>query len=706
MKKKILFALLGLLAAVALGGCTFYIDDGGYGTSYATIYDCKAVAGDGEVAVFWTVSKATPVTLSIYEDDVLGFEHSYEASVTNELITGLTNGKTYKFVVSNSYSSKSDTVVPSVEAAAQNTYMVDASSTYVDEIPADKTFVHLLNASEKTIVYANINTTDSALSSTYARTYMATTDNAYTFDSGKSPVTFSAQRVGARSAAEAVESDLPFIRHFVPPETVIYEGQSRSSSSTSDNFNIDFVKNNAISEDQLKNGTYYRYVSLDNSVNLNSFSAKKVTLRAIGKNTSEVKCLVWVDDDSYDSSSSSGKKVNYEVAKNLADTFAAYCDLERQVFGSESDVFVGGTPFSSASKTENYVNIVVYDIGKDYSYQVENQCGVVGYFYSRDYYMTNANVRGAKSSNEGKYFYIDAPFCNYNASKSTSRSYDYSGNNGKVSGTVISTLFHEFQHMINFNQKNILRSFEDVPTWYNEMLSMLAEDMMQNVLVLTNGEAPRGSRLPAFNLYYWLSGTTDYLDGSNAVISYSSAYAFGAWLSRTYGGPEFVSKMSRNEKVGMDSILAAVQEKLGSSETMTKEKLLNLYVQACVFRTKFSSNADHTFPSFYKDAGGEISYGGQTVSMSKINLFATMYKYNVGETDTTPYYGPLLFSPTYQVEVRPNGFVLHSLGTVAKGQNDVTLVFSPNVYSNEKANQLVIYVQDEFSNKTADPLSE
>ena len=58
------------------------------------------------------------------------------------------------------------------------------------------------------------------------------------------------------------------------------------------------------------------------------------------------------------------------------------------------------------SSTGTKINIVVYDIGNDYSLSENQKCGIVGYFYAKDYFY-NYSEKGV-TSNNGKYFYIDS----------------------------------------------------------------------------------------------------------------------------------------------------------------------------------------------------------------------------------------------------------------------------------------------------------
>ena len=698
--KLMVTLLCGVFMTLSFTGCIF---DFSGGSRYGEILDCAAVAGDGVAVISWTMRGSSSVHLAAYVNGEVAFSVDEAAGVTNEIAVGLTNEIEYTFVVSNSRGEKSATVTPSVEEGSRNTYVANISSGgYVHEIPAGKTFVRILNAAGKTVEFANINMTDEVLDATYPRVLVDSTEGAFS-DTQTHPEV--AERYATVSSSRSV-SVLPQeyaspVRHFKEPASIHIDAGSRSIAGYTDNFNIEDIEDGTVTEYEINRGDYYKYVWLDSNVNMDSYSVKKVTLRALGRDDSNaLKCLVWVEDSCYRSSgTASGKYVTRDIARDIATRFARYCDHERAVFGTEANEFKdlnAPNDFATCCDTKEYVNIVIYDIGNDFG--KSSQCGVAGYFYAKDYCGWDGyeDSHAGSISNKGKYFYVDSGYCNYNSASSD----HYSGLGNAVSDTAVSTLFHEFQHMINYNMKYECK--ED-PAWYNEMLSMLAEDMMQDILGLSSEDSPRGDRLPTFNKYYWMSGVTDYLDGSNSILSYSSAYAFGAWVARTYGGPQLVSKMSRNDSVGLESVLAAIREQTGVSKTA--EQLLGEYVQACMFRTEFANDASHSLPTFFRD-GGTLTAEGQTSSITKINLFGENYAYYPFSNSNAIYYGPLLFTSTQKMSVRPTGFILHSIGTLASDKNDVMLVFTPQMYSDEDANRLFVYIQDSFSNTSPDTLSE
>jgi hypothetical protein len=134
--------------------------------------------------------------------------------------------------------------------------------------------------------------------------------------------------------------------------------------------------------------------------------------------------------------------------------------------------------------------------------------------------------------------------------------------------------------MIDYNTKNIKHN-KSADTWWAEMMSMLCEDMMQEKLGIDDKNSPKG-RLTSFNMYYPLVGLEYRTDNdSYKSLSYSTAYAFGCWLVRNYGGTSLIQKMSQSAYVDDDAILDALQACGYSIATM--EDLLKLYTESLIF---------------------------------------------------------------------------------------------------------------------------
>ena len=411
-----------------------------------------------------------------------------------------------------------------------------------------------------------------------------------------------------------------------------------------------------------------RKIYVDDDVNLNSYSQKTATLRAIGLN-----CYVWVISDDYTKTQTTDKMK--EIAETFRDKFEAFYPIETNVFGKESDMLIASnssaTKLSSAaslsmsdySATGTKINIVIYDIGADYD--SKTQCGVLGYFYAKDYFSRTSGTGSVVDySNQGKYFYIDA----YYAVNETN--------------TTISTLVHEFQHMINYGVKDIEKDITP-DTAYNEMLSMLCEDMMADYLGLGDDESVKAERLPYFNTSYFLSGIREYRNDGYAALSYSTSYGFGSWLCRQYGGAALVNAIMSNDYVDNDSLVSAVNSVNGKNYTF--DDLFKQFLIAC-------TSKDGTY-THNKDAAQTVTYGSgdsaYTYPMTKINLWSSAYSYPTEQNgflvsgqenaaykpNQSAYTGPFLWSTSYGLSLRPNyGILLYQLGTTS--DDTLTLTFS------------------------------
>ena len=160
-------------------------------------------------------------------------------------------------------------------------------------------------------------------------------------------------------------------------------------------------------------------------------------------------------------------------------------------------------------------------------------------------------------SNERLIFFMDSP---YLASRT--------GPTWKVTdprpSVIIGTLAHEFQHMIHFYQKPILRDGSSA-AWLNEMASEVAEDLIADKLMI---DGPRGvdyddptagepdnlrGRLPEYNFFNDIRVTS----WEDDIANYSINYALGAYLARTYGAEVF-SRIVQSDAYGVEAIEGAL----------------------------------------------------------------------------------------------------------------------------------------------------
>lgn len=547
----------------------------------------------------------------------------------------------------------------------------------------DNTSVTIDNVLDKEIIFVKFNNSNNVIQRSDQRTLyypngIDTSSDKIESYGGSNSYSYRSLSDAADKAAAVAQGPVHF-EHNENYGPVYAAPSSRAVSTNSVNY-TDFTKG------------YRRNFWADTDISSSiSYEQKTFTLRA--RNSS---CLVWVADDCYMVGElACGSKVTKEIAESIADTFAKHCDFERKVFGTESSMMIDEKNYAkidmaSESDTGTLVNILLYDIGDDYS--SSNASGVIGYFSSKDYYVrrpsAEGNTKPLRYSNEGKFFYIDAPFCNYDSSATGSFKF---GGTGGVSQTVISTLFHEFQHMINFGNKVIEGGVSDNPSWHNEMLSMLAEDLMAQQLGLDAKENVAANRIPLFNRAYYNSGLTEYLkDTGKSIYSYSTAYAFGAWIAREYGGPAFIENMSKNAKTGMDSITDAIYATTGKS--VSPLVLYKKFIQACVYRNTFAQT--YGYPTLYKSIDSRKFADGISAGLGRIDIFSSDYKYPYYDRSSDYYTGPCLISYDASGELRPYGFTIHYVGRAIS--DTVVLEFSQRQAGGE---QIMIYVQDSFTNK-------
>lgn len=449
-----------------------------------------------------------------------------------------------------------------------------------------------------------------------------------------------------------------------------------SSSSRFASQSLSSVSANSLSAEKTWSVGETKSIYVDTDTSMSTFSQKSATLRAKSDN-----CYVWVVDDYY-SESAGGAKVGTAIAEKYAEKFEEMYPYITKVFGDESDEIINLSSdaivdIKTLSDTGEKINIVVYDIGSDYG--KSSQTGVVGYFYSKDYYYAspaylalNSGYELIGKSNVGKYFYIDSVYANSNFSD------------------TISTLAHEFQHMVNFNQKD-MTSLKSVlagtssktlssDSNYNEMLSMLCEDMLQGKLGLDDSASPK-SRIQTFNAYYWLSGMREYRNDENAVLSYCTAYAFGSWLARQYGGAALVKEISTNSYVGNDSIVNAVNALNENSKTFD-----DLFAEFTVAVTGIYSSHSSVY-THNQNAAQKISYSSYYYPMTAFDLWSSSFclanttfqsEMNSYKYSRYDFYGPYVFSNYVSgVDLRPEyGMIIHGVGKYGSNVKSDTLTFS------------------------------
>jgi Big-like domain-containing protein len=249
--------------------------------------------------------------------------------------------------------------------------------------------------------------------------------------------------------------------------------------------------------------------------------------------------------------------------------------LDVQNFGPPSDVDTNGRIAILFTPTVNAVPIAA---------------GVVlGLFSARDLFP----VSQCTASNEGEMFYMPVP----DPSSTINSKYT---NKENLSRTVLATLVHEFQHLINAGQRFINPMevpFEEV--WLNEGLSHIAEELLYYHV---SGNAPRSNIDLAL-----LRSTQEQLD---AVNTYQLDNLVRLLLYME--SPETNSPFSQEDGLEMRGaiwqLLRYAADRKGGSEQSTWFSLVNttLAGQAnfnAVFGNIINTTRDWAIAQFADDAG-------------------------------------------------------------------------------------------------------
>jgi hypothetical protein len=330
---------------------------------------------------------------------------------------------------------------------------------------------------------------------------------------------------------------------------------------------------------------------------------------------------IWVADDCWDATAPLWRtyRITQAMVNALADTFLlAGGNTFDDIYDWVTDMLGpewGPTGFADLIPANDEITILLCDIENDDS---ENG-GVVGYFWSKDNYTTAYETY----SSERVMFTIDAVM--------------YA--NGDIPGLanwqptdywpeeIYSTLAHEFQHMIHFYQRGVLRdAMSGGDTWINEMASQVVEDLLADKM---NVIGPRGvdgtdgsagaagnteGRLPWFNAYNDVS-LADW-GGTDVYASYSITYAFGAWLARNYGGAMLMNRLMQCTTTGRTSIEDIVSQATGKAEYFPR--LMQRWSAA-----QLLSDATDAPPGYQYNTGTffDSTVSTATYRLGSINLF-------------------------------------------------------------------------------------
>jgi hypothetical protein len=250
--------------------------------------------------------------------------------------------------------------------------------------------------------------------------------------------------------------------------------------------------------------------------------------------------------------------------QNLGETFDEFhYPIDTTAFGRESDL-------------DN--NQVVIALMTDAVNALTSDCSdgrVVGYFFGGDLLVNFAN------SNKSEVFYALVPHPSTSGCSAVSRQ--------SVVNNLKPTLIHEFQHMISFNQRALVRSGQSEETWLNEALSHFAEELAGRLI-------PSSECTPTFpscrsqyssgnllNVYDFMQEPEDeflLFPGNGSLDERGAAWVFLRWTldqfaSDTILGTATTRQLVQTTALGAANVVAATG---GNFQTMVAQYLMALYL--------------------------------------------------------------------------------------------------------------------------------
>ncbi len=394
---------------------------------------------------------------------------------------------------------------------------------------------------------------------------------------------------------------------------------------------------------------------LEKDLSKSTIATKRKVVKNISTKYGKKSLNIWVSDDSFGENCSKRYCIKDYMLKELANSFLQdgenndIYDWVTNIFGEEW----GEVGKSSLINKSNEITILLTDINND------NRAidGVSGYFYAKD------NYRKAvyEGSNERVMFYIDAVlFASYYGKDK------WSIENPQTK-KILSTLSHEFEHMIQFYQKNVLQNNEGLKPWIDEMLAISTEDIIATKLKsdgirsvsYIRGDAGEDynqyGKFPLFNkninqtLPIWTNKKEDY-----AMVS-----SFGAYLTRNYGGAKLLHDILHNKYSDEKAIVYAVNKS-------SLDKDFYTIMQDWGIAVLLSSNTDVDIDSGYLYNLGDfiyIEYNDNIYSLGSINFFK--------------YYGrPNISKKLDSIEPKSN---LYYKVPIKNGMADINIEKNPNI---------------------------
>lgn len=383
---------------------------------------------------------------------------------------------------------------------------------------------------------------------------------------------------------------------------------------------------------------------------------------------------IWVATDCL-APSQKASSVTLEMAKTLAYNFIAPLQknassdiyhLCTSILGKEwSPQF--SNPFDPFTLFSNKIVFLLYDFdGNRTVLPTPSDSVLSGFYHSKD----NFKPQALQYSNSEIMLYLDAVLF---AAKNDTDSWSLTEGWPSI---ILSTVIHEFQHLINFYQKihhANNNSFRE-ELWLNEVCSLMLEDLLCGKFLLDGPravsytdltEGPQGNtkgRIPLFNAYHHECAFFTNDSQQFSLQHYSQAYAFGAWLLRNFDGPTILQKLTQSPFKGMENISRAIYEI--TRQQLDEKDILSKFYSACYL----SSIKDiGEFYQFNKSTPFNFLFDKKIFELGSLNFFNYSYQ-DLLSSETI--IGPKTFTQeTIPNKIMPYGAYFVTLPSFATNEN-------------------------------------
>ena len=456
---------------------------------------------------------------------------------------------------------------------------------------------------------------------------------------------------------------------------------------------------------------------------ITKWSEGDASLEAIGKNADgETICYVWVlgevtihkEDDSTETEETTltteanpeKGKVNRALAEEYASEFVKIYDLDKTIFGDEPTKvrYDAGNDLKDMkylSETGTIINLLFYDIeGK------KADATLCGFYWSKDLYPNDKDyteITGyvysreivAIYSNEGNYLYINA----YMSDKT---------------GSMLTTIVHEFQHMLQENMKSLAINQPFPETTFDEMMSVAAEDLMFMFFPKITYKTETAMHYMKLCVNDYLSNGIEY-NPAKGSLYYGTGYSFAGWVMRKYGIAA-IREASWCEDRNWDSIVTGINAvKAQDVPTQNEETILRDYAATCITgmvpvtkeqpyvyftstastdpsqENYYCSSQSYGYPltRIYTNSRNDItSTGFETTSPEYLRKTEGLDLSEFGRIELS---GFEYYDANQIADLRPYGMMLHDIGKPT-GTGAVTLNFSSDSSpSPDEKMYLVVY---------------